>query len=150
MSADGELNLSELAERLQTSRQALLDALSRATEPDFERELEPGVTVLQLLATLAPAERAAASRVERLLGGLGGAVEERPAREPPEYVIPPQVVHDLAAARHRTMRLLERLRAAAPRGSDAGSVAGELESVARREGDAAQRIAHILGRRPAG
>ncbi len=107
------------------------------TEQAFAAELE-GVTVVAYLAALAPAEREAVTRARQAAG--------LPARPMPsagerERVLPPQVIHDLAGARHETLLLLDLLDNDGLN-ADAGgeSVGALLEAVSERETTAAALI----------
>jgi hypothetical protein len=92
-----------LIEQLERSRAALLGALTERTEQDFARSLGAdgeGETLGHALAALAAAERADLAVARSL------AVTERVL---PEKLLPPQVTHDLAGARHQTLTHLGEL-----------------------------------------
>lgn len=152
--ADAPQTIEDLRTALDRSRGELLDALKRLTERDFAAPMGTpgsGETLVTFLATLAPAERAdvshAAAAVDMVDAGhaAGGPSTEgrrrAPTRDASGPVLPPQVIHDLAGARHETMRVLDRLRPsdmAMPIGqTTAGAV---LAGVAERERAAARRI----------
>ena len=120
-----EASGSDLAERLERSRAAMLEALAERTEADFGRALGGAFgdeTLGHALATLAQAERAelAAARSE-----------PRKERTLPDQPLPPQVTHALAGARHRTLSHLEALDRAAAEALVAGIEAREAALVAR-------------------
>lgn len=116
--------LARLNERLDGSRAALLRALEGVTERDFSTDLG-GETVVGLLARLADGER-------RAVATARGRPAAKAARR--ERPLPPQVVHDLAGARHQTRRYLEE-------GDTEPSVAERLvEALERAEAEAASRI----------
>lgn len=123
-----------LRDRLEHSRAALLETLANLTERDFASELEDGRSVLDLLAELAPAELAAA-------GGGDAAV----AREPRDAMLAPQIVHDLAGARRRTLLALDAIEAGD--GSE-GDPLASLRAVADREERAAAAIRARFQERP--
>jgi len=131
MSTDVGGDATALRERLERSRAELLDAIGRLTEAGFQREVEAGRSVLGVLGELGRTERQAIAGARQAAGlpprrGTG-------ASSPSE--LPPQVIHDLAGARHETMRLLDEL--------DARSLAASaaaLEGIATRETEAAARI----------
>ncbi len=132
----------ETRERLARSRERLLRALAGVTEADFRRELE-GELLVERLADLARRERDAADAARRLLAG--GEAEPEPAPRPPgrEATLPPQAIHALAGARHRSLRLLDEVDA--PRGPAAGEGARSaalalLDAAAERERRAAELI----------
>ncbi|MQC17860.1 MAG: hypothetical protein DWG80_02155, partial [Chloroflexi bacterium] len=77
--------------RLDAARAGLLAALADVTERDFATELG-GETVVMLLARVAAEERAAVAEAS------GIEYAPRPVQKP----MPPQVIHALAGARHRT------------------------------------------------
>ncbi len=124
-----------LRERLAQSRAALLEALANLTERDFASELEDGRSVLGLLAALAPAELDAAATVS---GGAGGGA----ARNRREAMMAPQIMHDLAGARRRTLLALE---TAGAGGSGEGDPLAALRAVAEREEQAAAAIRARFG-----
>ena len=111
-----------LLERLAASRALLLAALEGVTERDFGSQAGEQ-TVVQLLASLARAERAAVGAAR------GNAVTSRTIARP----APPQVMHDLAGARYETRRYIEQL----PDPSSAASLVAGIET---REAAAAQLI----------
>lgn len=117
----------ELHARLDASRAALLAALGDVTERDFATDLG-GETVVQLLARIAGEERTAAARA------TGTEYTPRAVEKP----MPPQVVHALAGARHRTRRYLD-----APEATEETARA-LVEAAEHREADAAARIAARL------
>ena len=147
---------TDLRERLQSSRRALLDAMKGLTEQDFAAEIAgaQGATVADYLAALAPAERDA---VRRAREAVGAPPRPLPPRGRRERVLPPQVIHDLAGARHETMLFLDALDA--PDGSSPATEPGGdgddgaralLDAVADREQAAAARLAELTppGRTP--
>ena len=151
---------TDLRERLQSSRRALLDAMQGLTEQDFATELagEQGATVAVYLAALAPAEREA---VRRAREAVGAAPRPLPATGRRERVLPPQVIHDLAGARHETLLFLDApgldtpgldVPDGAALAADAGgeSVRALLEAVADREQAAAALLEQLAppGRTP--
>ncbi len=107
------------------------------TEQAFAAELE-GVTVVAYLATLAPAEREAVRRAREAIDAPERPVPSAGERE---RVLPPQVIHDLAGARHETLLLLDLLDEDGLN-ADAGgeSVRALLEAVSERETAAAALI----------
>jgi len=113
-----------LAQRLDAARAALLGAFEGLTERDFATDLGGGETVVRLLARLASEEHAAV--VEAGGTGVHGLVPEKP--------LPPQVVHDLAGARYRMIRVLE-----APV-AEAEALARLVDRVERLEAEAVERI----------
>ena len=128
--------------RLERSRAKLLEALARLTEQDFASEIEQGRSVMQLLAALAPAERAATAAAREAAG--------LPPRPGPSHgaarrsELAPQVIHDLAGARHETLLTLGSI-------GPAGPQLDELHGVAEREEAAAERIRsrfHAPGEHP--
>lgn len=119
-------------------RRALLEALRELTEQDFAAAFE-GTTVVVRLAALATAERQAVRRAREAVGA-----EPRPV--PPtgerERVLPPQVIHDLAGARHETLLFLGAIDDRALQAEAGGDrVARLLEALAEREAAAAAGIA---------
>jgi hypothetical protein len=118
---------SDLRARLEASHAALVRALEGLTERDFAAPLEPGSdeTVVQALAALALAER---REVAQLRGtAIDAAVPQKPT--------PPQVVHDLAGARHQVHRLVDDF------GADAEGLPALVERLATLEETTAERIA---------
>ena len=107
------------------------------TEQAFAAELE-GVTVVAYLATLAPAERETVRRARQAIDAPERPVPSAGARE---RVLPPQVIHDLAGARHETLLLLDLLDEDGL-DADAGgeSVRALLKAVSERETAAAALI----------
>ena len=133
-------SIADLRARLERSRAQLLEALAQLTEQDFASEIEEGRSVLDLLADLAPAERSAAAQA-RAAAGL-------PARATPpaatrRSLLAPQVIHDLAGARHETLLALAELEQAA------GPVPAALPAVAAREEQAGAAILEWFRRRRA-
>ncbi len=149
------MSVGALRRRLEASRRALLEAVRGLTEQAFMSELPPSVsepsteqgatTVVAYLAALAPAEREAVRLAREAVGA-----EQRPL--PPatarEQVLPPQLIHDLAGARHETLLFLDTLDALdtldepRPRAQSGElSVQELLEAVADRESAAARRLA---------
>lgn len=110
--------------RLDAARAGLLAALKGVTERDFATDLG-GETVVQLLARVAAEERTAAAHA------LGETYAARTVDKP----MPPQVVHALAGARHRTRRYLD-----APDATEA-TARTLVEAAEGREREAAARIA---------
>jgi hypothetical protein len=116
---------------LERSRATLLEAIARLTEADFGRELAPGLSVLGLLDRLGREERVAVAEARAAAG-----LPERPsggARMPSE--MPPQVIHDLAGARHETLRLLDELAV-----EGVSQAVPAVRSIVERESQAAARI----------
>ena len=115
-----------------------MEALRAMTEQAFAAELE-GATVVDHLATLAPAEREAVRRAREAIGAPERPV---PLAGERERVLPPQVIHDLAGARHETLLLLHLLDEDGLN-ADAGGerVRALLEAVSERETAAAALIA---------
>ena len=107
------------------------------TEEAFAAELED-VTVVAYLATLAPAEREAVRLARQAIDAPQRPVPSAGERE---RVLPPQVIHDLAGARHETLLLLDLLDEDGLN-ADAGgeSVRALLEAVSKREAAAAALI----------
>ena len=126
-------NLAALRERLERSRAALLEALASLTERDFASELEEGRSVLDLLAELAPAELADAAAA----AGTVGDGERAAAGRRRDSMMAPQLVHDLAGARRRTLLALAAIEAA---GGGQGDPLAALRAVAEREEQAAAAI----------
>lgn len=114
----------ELHARLDAARATLLDALADVTEREFATDLG-GVTVVQLLVQVAGEERTAAARA------AGDDYAPRTVAKP----MPPQAVHALAGARHRTRRYLDSAEA------DASTARALVEAAEQREAEAAARIA---------
>ncbi len=114
----------ELHARLDASRAVLLAALGDVTERDFATDLG-GETVVLLLARVAGEERAAVAQA------TGTEYAPRPVQKP----MPPQVVHALAGARHRTRRYLD-----SPEATEAAALA-LVTAAEQREATAATRIA---------
>ncbi len=125
-----------LLARLDASRQRLLAALEGVTERDFTAAVPAAATaeeatsessdetVVQLLASLAQAEREAVAQVG------GRATSPRNASKP----MPPQVMHDLAGARYQTRRYVE--------DASADAVAAEqlVSGIEAREAAGAEQI----------
>jgi len=98
-----------LIDRLERSHDALIGALSERTESDFRKPVGLAIedqtlpdhdyqyTLGHALASLAQNERLdlASARSESINN-----------RELPKKLIPPQITHDLAGARHQTLKLL--------------------------------------------
>ena len=129
----------ELRARLDRSRAALLELLANLTERDFASEIEDGRSVLDLLAALAPAERASAAAA-----APGGAEPARDAsaRRRRDAMLPPQVVHDLSGARRQTLIAVAAIEAA---GGDTGDALAELRAIAEREEQTAETIRARFG-----
>lgn len=127
--------VAALRERLERSRSALLEALASLTERDFASEIEDGRSVLDLLAELAPAELADAA-------AAAGASDEAAAGRRRDAMMAPQLVHDLAGARRRTLLALAAIEAAG--GGEADPLAA-LHAVAEREEQAADAIRARFG-----
>jgi hypothetical protein len=92
-----------LIERLATSRRALVAALAERTERDFAHPVGGDFGERSLgraLADLASAERHAVD---------DAAGRETDTRELPDQPLPPQVMHELAGVRHRTVVYLDAL-----------------------------------------
>lgn len=121
-----------LIEQLERSRAALLNALTERTEQDFARALGSDgdgdkETLGHALAALAAAERADLAVARSL------AVTPR---ELPEKLLPPQVTHDLAGARHQTLSQLVEL--------DAEAARELVDRITSREGALVARIETAL------
>lgn len=129
--------VAELRERLERSRAALLEALASLTERDFASEIEDGRSVLDLLAELAPAELADAAAAAGT-SGIGGEAAGRRR----DAMMAPQLVHDLAGARRRTLLALAAIEAA---GGGEGDPLAALHAVAEREEQAAAAIRARFG-----
>jgi len=114
----------ELHARLDAARATLLAALGNVTERDFATDLG-GETVVMLLARVAGEERMA----------VAAATETEYTPRPVQKPMPPQVVHALAGARHRTRRYLD-----SPEATEATARA-LVEAAEAREATAAVRIA---------
>ena len=134
----------ELRARLDRSRATLLDMLGNLTERDFASEIEDGRSVLDLLASLAPAERVSAASA---LPGGAEAAHEAGARRRGGAMLPPQVIHDLSGARRRTLIALDRIEAAG--GMEDGSLA-EFRAIAEREEQTAEAIRAAFADRQGG
>ena len=128
----GPDSVAALRDRLERSRAALLETLATLTESDFASEIEEGRSVLDLLAELAPAELAAAT----------DAGEEAAARGRRDAMLAPQMVHDLAGARRRTLLALDAIEEG---GSAESEAPPELRAVAEREEQAAAAIRARFG-----
>lgn len=124
-------SVARLRERLERSRAQLLEALAQLTEQDFASEIEERRSVLDLLAELAPAERSAAAEA-RAAAGLAARAAPPPATR--RSLLAPQVIHDLAGARHETLLTLAELQQAG------GAVPAALPAVAEREEQAGAAI----------
>jgi hypothetical protein len=120
---------------LDASRAALLEAIQGLTDRDFAVELADGETVIGALAALAAGERVT---VRAAREAAGAAPRPLPTTGGPRLTraIPPQVVHDLAGARHETLLFLQEHAADAD-----DSIAASLAAIAEREHSAAERIA---------
>jgi len=119
-----------LIEQLERSRAGLLNALTERTEQDFARALGSDgdkETLGHALAALAAAERADLAVARSL------AVTPR---ELPEKLLPPQVTHDLAGARHQTLSQLVEL--------DAEAARELVDRITSREGALVARIETAL------
>ncbi len=131
--------------RLTRSRQSLLAALAGVTEADFRREVD-GELLVERLAKLARRERAAVAAARQLLAGAGSSDDLSPevAASGGSTTLPPQAIHALAGARHRSLRLLDEVgaseqAAAGERARDAALAL--LDETAERE----QRVAALIG-----
>ena len=131
-------NVAALRERLERSRSALLEALASLTERDFASEIEEGRSVLDLLAELAPAELADAAAA----AGASGVRDTAAAGRRRDSMMAPQLVHDLAGARRRTLLALAAIEAA---GDAEGGPPTALRAVAEREEQAAAAIRARFG-----
>jgi hypothetical protein len=134
------MSVDDLRQRLERSRAALLQALEGLTDRDFAAELEPELTVVGALASLAPAERQAVRRAREAVGApprpLPSAGSTQRAR-----ALPPQVVHDLAGARYETLLFLDSLREEQLAVlADGERVEALLARVAEREVATAERV----------
>jgi hypothetical protein len=111
MTSEATRPIEDMRTELDAARAALLEAVTGLTDRDFAspRAVDGGEdTVLGLLVTLAGAERELASEA-RAAGDLAarpvlGSGGTRAAR-----VLPPQVMHDLAGARHELRLVLDEL-----------------------------------------
>lgn len=130
-----------LLARLGASRAALLAALEGLTDREFGTEIEPGLTVIAALARLAPAEREAVDAA-RAAAGLPPRPRPIAAGALLTRAVPPQVIHDLAGARHETLTFLARLSAPSAPGRHEAAL-GLLDAVAAREEAAARRIGTV-------
>ena len=128
----GPDSVAALRDRLERSRAALLETLATLTESDFASEIEEGRSVLDLLAALAPAELAAST----------DAAEDAAAVRRRDPMLAPQMVHDLAGARRRTLLALDAIEAG---GSAEREAPAELRAVAEREEQAAAAIRRRFG-----
>ena len=126
-------NAAALRARLEASRTALLEAIARLTEQDFAAELEPGLSVAGLLASLAAAERDAVEAVR----DAAARTARSATRATRSSALAPQAIHDLAGARFETLRALAAIEGAA--GSEEAAI-GSLVPVAEREEAAAEGI----------
>ncbi len=131
--------IAALRERLERSRSALLEALASLTERDFASEIEEGRSVLDLLGELAPAERADAAAAT---AGTAGSGDETGAGRRRDAMMAPQMVHDLAGARRRTLLALDAIEAP---GGVGGDPLAALRAVAGREEQAAAAIRARFG-----
>ncbi|MEZ4501619.1 MAG: hypothetical protein R3C39_03265 [Dehalococcoidia bacterium] len=157
--------LSTLRTRLTEARAHLLEAVTGLTERDFAAPLDgaPNAagepeTVVGLLASLVAAEYEAVRRARAAVPTLDARPVRTAAGEPPSRILPPQVVHGLAGARHETGLLLAAIESIANlpdtldsplEGADdqpETTVRSLLEAIARREDEAAQRIRARPGR----
>ena len=135
------VDTDEFRATLEASRQALLAALEGLGDRDFTTTLPDGTTIIGLLAALAAQEREA---VRLAREAVGAEARPLPTTGGPRLsrAIPPQVVHDLAGARHETMLLIDAQRAALVRDASSGEAAQALlVAVVEREWDAARQIA---------
>ena len=133
------MTIAALRARLEASRAALVATLQGLSERDFTADAGDGITLLQLLAALAPAEREA---VRRARNAAGAAARPTPDRVERERLLPPAMIHDLAGARYETMLLLREIDDAALDADAGGDTVGTLiERVASREEEAVSRIA---------
>ncbi len=128
-----------LRERLERSRATLLEALASLTERDFASEIEDGRSVLDLLAELAPAELADAAAAA---AGTAGVRDVAVAGRRRDAMMAPQMVHDLAGARRRTLLALAAIEAA---GGGEDDPLAALRAVAEREEQAAAAIRARFG-----
>ncbi len=129
--------------RLVRSRASLLRALAGVTEADFRRQVD-GELLVERLAELARRERDAVASASALLAGAGQPAAALPVPERPA-ALPPQVIHALAGARHRSLRLLDELSASgASPGDEHARALALLDAVAERE----ERVASLLGGGP--
>ena len=131
--------IAALRERLERSRAALLEALASLTERDFASEIEEGRSVLDLLGELAPAELADAAAAA---AGTAGGGDEAAAGRRRDAMMAPQLVHELAGARRRTLLALDAIEAA---GAGDGDPLAALSAVAEREEQAAAAIRARFG-----
>ena len=131
--------IAALRERLGRSRAALLEALASLTERDFASEIEEGRSVLDLLGELAPAELADAAAAE---AGTAGGGDEASAGRRRDAMMAPQLVHELAGARRRTLLALDAIEAA---GGGEGDPLAALSAVAGRQEQAAAAIRARFG-----
>jgi hypothetical protein len=130
----------ELRARLDASRSALLKAIQGLTDREFAADLEPGVTVVAALGSLATSERDAVARGR---SAVGMPPRPRPAAAGAALTraVPPQVIHDLAGARHETVAFLDRLSADRLQATVNGeSVESILAGIEERETATASRI----------
>ncbi len=134
----------DLRTRLEGSRAALLLALEGLTDREFGAEIQPGVTVIGVLARLAPAERAAVDAA-RVAAGMPPHSGPIAAGALLTRAVPPQVIHDLAGARHGTLTFIEGLQpehlgSTTPDGQSALAL---LAAIVEREEAAAHQIAAL-------
>ncbi len=133
------MTVVDLRARLEASRAALVAALQGLSERDFTADAGGGMTLLQLLGALAPAEREA---VRRARSAAGAAARPTPGRVERERLLPPALIHDLAGARYETMLLLDEIDdGALDADADGDTVGALIDRVAEREEEAVSRIA---------
>ena len=132
------MTIAALRARLEASRSALVATLQGLSERDFTTDVGDGITLLQLLAGLAPAEREA---VRRAREAAGAATRPTPDRVERERLLPPALIHDLAGARYETMLLLDEIDDAALN-ADAGgdTIDALIDRVAAREEEDVTKI----------
>ena len=129
-------NLATLRARLEASRAALVGSIARLTEQDFAAELEPGLSVAGLLASLAAGERDAAAAARDPADATRATRATSSTSSTGGTVLAPQAIHDLAGARFETLRALD----AVASGELPDAAIAALAPVAEREEAAAERL----------
>jgi hypothetical protein len=132
----------ELRTSLDASRAALLAAIEGLTDRDFAAEISSGETIIGLLSALAVDEREAIRLARQ---AVGAEPRPLPTTGGPRLsrAIPPQVVHNLAGARHETLLFIDTHGDSLMRDGAGGEATLHplLTTVVERERAAAERIA---------
>jgi uncharacterized damage-inducible protein DinB len=115
--SSSKLGKRRLSDLLEATRKKLFDSISRLTEEQMYRHVEPGEpSIAEVLAHLPPAERAMRAEAEAIAHGQRRSItfpspeQEREWGRLAEQMVPPQIVNDLAGARWQTLRFLDSLR----------------------------------------